>query len=168
VLADDQQPTTSMGMLRALLICIMSTILHSVIGHYIGEPLQTTVLSARHKVEAVKSQWPLFGVDSTVKIPRSKEQFSLGFEESYHQLSWIDTNNLGELRVTFVYSRSGDGVVASVSSQPRMKTINGEYSTHLVDVEYRWVEERPVNISSGCIVMFLATLVVSIWLALPS
>jgi hypothetical protein len=144
----------------------MSTIIRSVTSHYIGEPLQTTVLSARHKVEALKALWPLFGVDSTVKIPRSKEHFSLGFEENYHQLSWIDTNNLGKLRVTFLYSRSGDGVIASISSQPQMKTINEEYSTHLVDVEYWWLEDQPVSLSSGSIVMFLSTLVVSIWLAL--
>jgi hypothetical protein len=143
---------------------ILASTLSAVIGHYIGESLQTTVLSAHGKVEATKAQWPLFGVDSTVKIPRSQEKFSLGFEENYHQLSWFDTNNLGKLRVTFLYSRSGDGMIASVTSQPVMKTINEEYSTHHFDVEYRWVEEQPIGIASACIIMFLATLMVSLLL----
>jgi hypothetical protein len=145
---------------------IAQILLRPVIGHYIGEPLQTTVLSSEGKLEAMKAQRPLFGVDSNVKITRSKGKFSLGFEENHHQLPWLETMHLRKLRVTFVYSRSGDGLVASVSSQPMMKTTDEEHSPHQLDVEYRWVEELPVSISSGCIVMFLATFLVSLLLVL--
>jgi len=144
---------------------IIACALGIVFGHYVGEPLKTTILSSRGKFEATKAQWPLFGVDSSVKLPRSNERFSLGFEESYHQLSWIDTNNLGKLKITFFFSRSSDGIITSVFSHPVMKTIDEEYSTHHFDVEYRWEEEQPVFISSGCALMFLSTLVVSLYMA---
>ena len=67
-------------------------------SYYVGEHVDTTVFSAAGKTEALKAQRPLFGVDSSVTFPRSNDQFSLGFEEGFHQLSWFDPTNLGKLR----------------------------------------------------------------------
>lgn len=151
-----------MFILYHFFLCFFPT----VAAYHIGEPVHTTILSADANGEAVKSQRPLFGIDSAVTIPRSNEKISLGFEENYHQLSWVDTTNLSTLKVVFVYSRSGDGVISSVSAEPIMKEAHGEHSTHHMDVVYMWVEERPVGFHSGCTVMFLVTLVISLFLVL--
>lgn len=137
-------------------------------SYYVGEHVDTTVFSAAGKTEALKAQRPLFGVDSSVTFPRSNDQFSLGFEEGFHQLSWFDPTNLGKLRVTFIHSKSGDGAIHSVSSEPIMKNVHDEYSRHHIEIEYQWIEEQPVDLRAGCIVMFLVTLVLSVVLILQT
>jgi len=143
-------------------------------GYYVGESVDTTIYvsSGDHrKIEANKAQNPKFGMDTSVYLPRtvhSNERFSLGFEEGYHQLSWVDPVNLGKLRVIFMYTKSGDGVIHSVSSEPMMKYLHEDYHRNQLEIEYVWVEEHPVDPQAGSIVMFLGTLILSIALALQT
>ena len=138
-----------------------------VYGYYVGEPVDTVLFygtTTGIKKPALIAQRPLFGIDSTVTVPRDLDRFSLAFEDGYHQLSWLDVQNLGKLRVTFVHSKSGDGAIHAVFSQPIMKTLHEEYSRHHMEVEYLWIEEQPVDVLAGSLVMFLATLVLTLFL----
>jgi hypothetical protein len=98
-----------------------------------------------------------------VTFPWFSDRFSLGFEEGFHALPWIDGKNLGKLRVTFIYSKSGgDGAIHSVSSEPIMQSKDQESSNRQIEIEYQWKEEERGDIQSGASAMFLATLVVSV------
>lgn len=131
---------------------------HFVSSYYLGEHVDVTLVSINGGNEVLDKQKPLFGIDSTATFPRSRsnDRFSLSFAGGYHQLSWFDTSSLGKIRVTFVYSRSGDGTINSVSSEPVMRVMHDEYSTHNFEIEYAWIEEQPVDFDGGLFVMFLA------------
>jgi hypothetical protein len=158
---------TPVSLLRYLLLSL-ALLKGFVSSYYVGEHVDTTIFSMIGKTEALKAQRPLFGIDSSITFPRSNDRFSLGFEEGFHQLSWFDPTNLGKLRVTFVHSKSGDGAIHSVSSEPIMKNVHDEYSSHHIEIEYMWTEEAPVDLQTGSIVMFLATLVLSLGLILQT
>lgn len=155
-------------MIKAFSYYLIVILIPFVQAYYVGESIFTTLIERTGKSEASKAQSPKFAEDSSAFVPRTKDRFSLAFEEGYHQLPWFDTLNLGKVRVTFVYSKSGDGVIHSVSSEPVMKNLHDEYSRQQLEVEYVWVEEHPVDPQAGSIVMFLATLVLSVLLVLKS
>ncbi len=129
---------------------------------YLGERVDTSVVSISGGSEVLNKQRPLFGIDSIVAFPRShsNDRFSLNFAEGYHQLSWFDTSSLGKLRVTFVYSKSGDGVIHSVSCEPVMRVMHDDFSRHSIHIEYVWIEEQPVDYQAGSVFMLLTTLCV--------
>jgi hypothetical protein len=136
----------------------------SVFSYSIGEHIETSVFTITGGSEALSKQRPLFGVNSLVTFPRSRsnDRFSLSFAEGYHQLPWFDTSSLGKLRVSFVFSKSGDGVIHSVSSEPVMRVMHDDHSRHNIQIEYVWIEEQPVDFQSGLAVMFLATFLVAL------
>lgn len=139
-------------------------LLRSLVGaYYIGENIDTAIYSYSGKTEAGKALTPKFGIDSAVSFPnRGNEHFSIGFEEGFHRLPWFDLNDLGSIQVTFVFSTSGYGAIRTVSCEPVLKTSHDKYSGHQLDVNYIWVDENPVDPTSGAILMFLSTLVLSI------
>lgn len=102
---------------------------------------------------------PLFGISRTVKSEGISGRFSLAFDEGLHALPQVEGKNLETLVVTFLYSKSGNGVIHSVSAQTIYKSSAPPAE---IQIEYKWVEEEPVDIQSGATVMFLATLVVSV------
>lgn len=128
-------------------------------SYSIGEHIETSVFTITGGSEVLSKQRPLFGINSIVTFPRSRsnDSFSLSFAEGYHQLPWFDTSSLGKLRVTFVFSKSGDGVIHSVSSEPVMRVMHDDHSRHNIQIEYVWIEEQPIDFQSGLAVMFLAT-----------
>lgn len=131
-------------------------------AYFTGEHVDTMLHSTTGRSAALKAERPLFGLDSSVRIPRNNSRFSLSFEEGFHQLSWFDSTNLGKLRVSFIYSKSGEGAIHSVSSEPIMKSIHEQYSGRVLEIEYIWIEEAPIDLQSGAIVMLLGTLVLSL------
>jgi hypothetical protein len=137
--------------------------LSSLEAYRIGDAVDMTIQSVTSdRNDATRAQMPLFGLSNTVIFPRFIDRFSLGFEEGFHALPWIDGKNLGKLRVTFIYSKSGDGAIHSVSSEPIVQSKDEESPSGQIEVEYKWKEEEPVDIQSGASAMFLATLVVSV------
>lgn len=131
-------------------------------SYSIGEHIETSVFTITGGSEALGKQRPLFGINSVVTFPRSRsnDRFSLSFAEGFHHLPWFDTSSLGRLRVTFVFSKSGDGVIHSVSSEPIMRVMHDDHSRHNIQIEYVWIEEQPVDFQSGLAVMFMATFLV--------
>ena len=153
---------TTSALLAQILVCF-TFLIPGVRSYYSGESVDTIVYTQNGRLDSLKAQRPLFGLDSSSRFDRKKiTRLSLGFEEGFHQISYVDTTNLGKIRVRFVYSRSGAGAIHSVSSEPIAKSSNEQYSEENIEVEYIWVEEEPIDIQSGAIVMFAATLCVSI------
>lgn len=141
------------------LVFFVVCLLESVSSYSIGEHIETSVFTITGGSEALSKQRPLFGINSIVTFPRSRsnDRFSLSFAEGYHHLPWFDTSSLGKLRVIFLFSRSGDGVIHSVSSEPVMRVMHDDHSRHNIQIEYVWIQEQPVDFQSGLAVMFLAT-----------
>jgi hypothetical protein len=132
-------------------------------AYRIMDVVDATMYTRSFPVELLMASMPLFGVPRTVKIPRVLERFSLSFEEGLHSLPYIDGQSLETLQVTFIYSRSGEGRIHSVTSNairsPKGRPIDQKVP---INVEFIWVEEEAVNFNAGISVMFLATLVSSI------
>lgn len=158
----------SANILTYILVWI-SLLIPLVNGYYNGESVDTIVYSQTGRSDSLKAQRPQFGRDSSARFDRRKiQKLSLGFEEGFHQISYIDTTNLGRIRVSFVYSKSGAGAIHSVSAEPVMKNTHEQYSSTEIEVDYIWVEEEPVDIQSGSVIMFAATLFVSIMFLLQA
>jgi hypothetical protein len=126
-----------------------------------------TVISTRssNSIELLLNSRPLFGVPKTIQLARLPERFSMHFEEGLHSLPYVDGQTLEQLVVTFVYSRSGEGRIHSVTSKAvRTNAAGGGSGTKKtpIDIVFEWVEEEAVDLSSGTAVMFLAVMVVSI------
>ena len=72
---------------------------------------------------------------------------------------------LDKLLVNFVFSR---GVIHSVSSEPvyirknKLDSAKSAKGVGVLEIDYIWLEEEPVDIIMGASVMFLAALVTSI------
>jgi hypothetical protein len=113
-------------------------------------------------VDLMIANLPLFGISRKTELPRLQERFSLSFEEGLHTLSYIDGQTAETIRVTFIYSKSGEGRIHSVSSTVvRTKSRNFDPKLPIV-VQYEWIEEEPVDLNAGSSIMFLATLLLSI------
>lgn len=141
-------------------MCAVFT-MSSVHGYKSGDAIDTIIWSHSTARDATRAQMPSFGMATKVDFVQKRGRFSLGFQEGYHTLPYIESRNLEKLFVTFVYSRSGQGVIHSVSSTPTYVEEGGKSGEKII-VEYNWVEEEPVDIRSGATVMFLATLVASL------
>eukprot|EP00529_Nitzschia_sp_RCC80_P032185 CAMPEP_0113445502 /NCGR_PEP_ID=MMETSP0014_2-20120614/3220_1 /TAXON_ID=2857 /ORGANISM="Nitzschia sp." /LENGTH=220 /DNA_ID=CAMNT_0000336557 /DNA_START=268 /DNA_END=931 /DNA_ORIENTATION=- /assembly_acc=CAM_ASM_000159 len=134
--------------------------------------LVDAVVSTRSmtNIELLLNSRPLFGVPKTIQLARLPERFSMHFEEGLHSLPYVDGQTLEALVVTFVYSKSGDGRIHSVTSKAirtdagsaRMAATGGREEKKPIDVVFEWVEEEAVDLSSGTSIMFLAVMMVSI------
>ena len=134
--------------------------------------LVDAVISTRSmtNIELLLSSRPLFGVPKTIQLARLPERFSMHFEEGLHSLPFVDGQSLEKLIVTFVYSKSGEGRIHSVTSKAirtdggsaRMAVSGDREQAKSIDVVFEWVEEEAVDLSSGTSIMFLAVMMASI------
>lgn len=187
--------------MAAMLTTILThlLLLHAANAYFVGDHVDTIIyttsdssLFTTDRIEATVAQRPKFGIDSTVHIARTSansnpNSFSLGFEEGYHQLSWVDGSTVKTLRVTLRYSKSGQGHIHSVSSQPILWDTSSSSSssskttasmdaqrnrqrerTSTIEIQYIWIEQETVDIQSGAILMFLVTFVVSVFFFLQA
>lgn len=114
--------------------------------------------------DLMRHQMPVFGATTKSRFAERPLRFSLSFEEGLRPLPWVDTQNsmgqtLSNLEITFVYSKSGDGVIHSISSQPHYwnnPKIQG------FTVKYNWVEEEEVDPQSAMALMFMATFIATV------
>jgi hypothetical protein len=135
-------------------------------AYRVGDAVDTIVWTKAGAKDAMRSQMPLFGISNKINVPRFDGPFSFGFEEGLHSLPWMEAYEaryVEKMVVTFIFSTSGVGAIHSVSSEPVMRS-RVDKSDHPKEfqIEYKWVEEEPVDIQAGVGAMFLATLVLSI------
>lgn len=134
--------------------------------------LVDAVISTRSMttIELLLSSRPLFGVPKTIQLARLSERFSMRFEEGLHSLPFVDGQTLEKLIVTFVYSKSGEGRIHSVTSKAirtdggsaRIAAMGDREQKKPIDVSFEWVEEEAVDLSSGTSIMFLAVMMASV------
>lgn len=118
-------------------------------------------------IDLLMANQPLFGVTKTVHLPRLPERFSMSFDEGLHTLPYIDAAITERLVVTFVYSKSGNGRIHSVTSKAIVMSMKSATQRKFdpkreVEVLFDWVEEADVDFEAGMIVAFLVVFVVSI------
>jgi hypothetical protein len=132
-------------------------------AYRVGDAVDTVVWTKAGTTDAIRSQMPLFGISNKINVPRYNGPFSLGFEEGLHALPWMEAKYVEKLVVTFIFSKSGVGAIHSVSSEPVYRgRVDKSGNQNEFQIEYKWVEEEPVDIQAGAGAMFLATLVLSI------
>lgn len=122
--------------------------------------------------DALRSQMPKFGINTKVhfdmEIPddrRKYRTFTLLFEDGLRSIETRPFHNwrqetLERVVVKFVYSKSGKGMIHSVSSTGIYKA--SPASPGRFRVEYEWQEEEAVRLNVGSCVMFLAVFLSSI------
>jgi hypothetical protein len=146
--------------LACLWSCNFTTIQYTN-AYRVGDVVDTAMYTQAFPVDLLMANMPLFGLARKVKIPRTAQRFSLAFEEGLHSLPYLDGQRMETLKVTFIYSRSGEGRIHSVNYQVlgSNRAINAKIP---IDVEFEWIEEEAVNLDAGLSVMFAATLVASV------
>lgn len=152
-------------LLFATILCCTTLLQVAIVTAYrVGDVVETAMYTREFPVDLLMANRPLFGVRRTVKIPRTVQRFSLAFEEGgMHSLPYLDGQMLERLTVSFIYSRSGDGRIHSVTYEAhRSKNGRAINAKVPIDVEFEWIEEEAVNLDAGMSVIFMATLVASI------
>ena len=122
--------------------------------------------------DALRSQMPKFGINTKVHFEmdmhddgREYRTFALLFEDGLRSIETRPYQNrkresLDRVVIRFVYSKSGIGMIHSVSSTAVYKS-NPPVARRF-RVEYEWQEEEAVRLSVGSIVMYLAVFLSSI------
>ena len=132
-------------------------------AYKLGDAVDTIVLTDSNAEDALRSQMPLFGQPSTALFQgNTLTRFSLSFEDGIRPIPWVETidskgQTLERLEVTFIYSRSGEGAIYGISSNP----IYGASSDKFV-VQYNWVEQEVVDPMAAIIVMFVMVILASV------
>jgi len=179
--------TTSTRLLLALLStllflgCWCDTLL-AVDAYRIGDVVNTDIFLDSIQSDALRHQMPLFAVNSQTDIRVDEQQqrttpssFRLQFEDGLWTLPTAylqqkNEQNLEKIQVQFVYSNSGVGALHAVHSQAIYGTTGFSSSTspQSFAVEYEWIAEPAVHLTSGFTVMFLAVLLSSLYFLLAS
>jgi hypothetical protein len=141
-------------------------------AYRMGDAVDTDVSMDGFLWDALRSQMPKFGINTKVhfemEIPddsRRYSNFCLLFGDGLRSIETRPFHNwrkeyLERVIIGFVYSKSGTGVIHSVSSTAVYKptpTNAGRFR-----VEYEWQEEEAVRLTVGSAVMFLAVFLSSI------
>jgi hypothetical protein len=150
-------------------------------AYRIGDAVDTdVVLSSTHTTDALRSQMPKFGLRTRVQFAmetptgaknRAQQSWSLLFEDGLRRIPSSSYRNakgevLDQVVVTFVYSRSGFGMIHSVQSQAFYQ--RKDAVTENFQVVYEWIEEEPVRLMNGHLVMFFVVFVSSIIILLQT
>jgi hypothetical protein len=127
-------------------------------AYRLGDAVDTIMWTKNESNTMKRAEMPMFGEFSRATIDIKEGLFSFGFEDGLHMLPWIEAKDLKKIVVTFVFSKSGDGAIHSVSTSME----RGTSEENSFAIEYRWVEEAPVELQAGVCVMLLASLVASV------
>jgi hypothetical protein len=131
-------------------------------AYRVGDAVDTDVRTNLGTEDALRNQMPVFGVDSTTTFHLDGvSKFSLSFEEGLRPLPFMDTKGgrLEKVSVTFVYSRSGDGTIHTITSTAEYSNTPHKKGFR---VHYEWVEEELVDIVGASAVMFMATFLATV------
>lgn len=138
---------------RCLLVAIVSVA--CVQAYKIGDTVDGILWNGEDFNSMKRAQMPLFGQSSVATFERRKGSLSFGFEDGMHMVPWIETEDLERLVVTFVFSKSGQGAIESMSTS----ATRGQSSSDDIVVEYQWVEEIPASPQEGACAMLLGSLI---------
>ena len=128
-------------------------------AYRLGQVVDTFLRTDERTHDVMRNQMPTFGASSSAYFAERPQQFSMSFEEGMRPLNWVNTKTgdgrmLESLDITFVFSRSGDGVIHAISCKPMYtRTEQPEGFT----VRYLWVEEEEVDPQAGMAMMFLVS-----------
>ena len=193
-------------MIRLLLLLLLAVV--PLRAYRMGEDIDTKVsVSSSPYKDVLRSQAPMFGIPTQSRFPvtavvkqdtddddatatatttRQPASISLSFEYGLWALPNIPVldsrgRTLESVVVTFVYSRSGNGAIHSVTSQANYIYYNQQQakkktnhrldeeqqqqqqqSPETVSVSYQWIEEHEVQTTAGQTVMYLIVFVASI------
>ena len=164
--------------LVALVLVVVMTFGAFGAAYRVGDDVDTELsIDGSPPSDVLRSQMPYFGVSSTAnfQIKPTSHIFDRKIALSFLDGLWglpttYLTNSRGEglvsILVTFVFSKSGSGVIHSVSSVPTYSSEgNDSYS---VRVEYKWVEEEDIYVNAGQAIMFMLTFFVGAFLLIAS
>mmetsp|Transcript_213 Transcript_213/g.288 ORF Transcript_213/g.288 Transcript_213/m.288 type:complete len:192 (-) Transcript_213:2592-3167(-) len=131
-------------------------------AYRVGDAIRMTYQTPTETLDVLRVQRPLFGISSYTKFDvEDVKRFSLVFEDGIRPLPWIDiaqgSRYLNEVKITLVYSKSGDGTIEHISSQ----TTYSNDPSQMFSVKYEWVEEAPVDLAIGVGIMMLLTIISS-------
>lgn len=144
-------------------------------AYRLGDAVDTDVAMDGFLWDALRSQMPKFGINTKVyfemDLPddgREYRTFALLFEDGLrsietrpYQKTW-SKEYLERVNIKFIYSKSGTGMIHSVSSTAVYKSNPSATGARRFRVEYEWQEEEAVRLAVGSIVMFLAVFISSI------
>jgi hypothetical protein len=152
-----------------LITTILVLLAVSLDAYRVGDAVDTIVRTDASAEDALRSQMPLFGKTSSALFSgATPKRFSLSFEEGLRPIPWVETadskgQTLERLDVTFVYSRSGEGAIYGISSEPKYGS-----SADTFLVQYNWVEEEEVNPRAASAVMFAVVFLASVVMLISS
>ena len=132
-------------------------------AYQMGDVVDTAV-STRSKIsiDLLMGNQPKFGIRKISHLPRLPERFSLSFEEGLHTLPYFDGQSLEQLFVTFIYTKSGQGRIESVTSKAIHSKQQKFDKNRQIEVIFDWVEEESVDVVAGLTFLFLVSFIVSI------
>lgn len=160
--------------LRRILTCLILcwSALRKSWAYRQGDPVDTDVQTDGLLWDPARSQMPRFGIKTKVYFDmqspddeRVYRTFSLLFEDGLRSIETRPYQNrhkeyLDRIVVKFIYSKSGTGMIHSVSSTAVYRS--HPVAAHRFRVEYEWQEEEAVRLTVGAIVMLLAVFLSSI------
>jgi hypothetical protein len=154
-------------------------------AYHIGDAVDTDVSMDGKLWDALRSQMPRFGVKTKVHFDMGSpdndsdttnshendevkyhRSFALLFEDGLRSIETWPYQNwkkqyLDRIVIKFIYSKSGTGMIHSVSSSAVYKSTSSS-PTHKFRVEYEWQEEEAVRLTVGSTLMLLAVFLASI------
>lgn len=141
-------------------------------AYRMGDAVDTDVSMDGFLWDALRSQMPKFGINTKVHFEmdmpddtREYRTFALLFEDGLRSIETRPYQNwkresLERVVIKFIYSKSGTGMIHSVSSSAVYKA-NPPVARRF-RVEYEWQEEEAVRLTVGMVVMMLAVFLSSI------
>mmetsp|Transcript_1149 Transcript_1149/g.1575 ORF Transcript_1149/g.1575 Transcript_1149/m.1575 type:complete len:188 (-) Transcript_1149:164-727(-) len=135
-------------------------------AYRVGDAIPMTYQTPSEHLDVLRVQRPLFGVSTSAKFDvEDAKRFSLVFEDGIRPLPWIDIQQgarwLESVKITYVYSKSGEGTIEHMSSQTTYAHARKDQGKKFI-VDYEWIEEAPVDLTVGAGIMMLLTTLASL------
>jgi len=162
----------------ALVVLLFQSLANNARAYQTGDPIGLLLRTQSGTQDALRSQMPLFGVETTTtlkligtaSIDESREKLSValtfGTGADSKSLPWVDVRDvsgtsrmLTELEVTFVYA---EGTIRSISQSATFAPLSDSIGNQKFAIHYRWVEEAGVDLDSGIWGMFVSVLIASL------
>jgi hypothetical protein len=159
-------------------------------AYRVGDVVETELsIDSWPSSNVLRSQMPVFGVSTRaqfqIKKPtttsdessdrRLARKAALSFQDGLWGLPTIFLTNsrgsgLQKLMVVFLYSKSGNGVIHSVSCVPKYPDGDSDVATQdgVFRVEYKWVEEEEVDLNAGQAIMLLVSFLAGVFILVAS
>jgi hypothetical protein len=158
-----------------LVVLLFLSLVNNIRAYQAGDPVGLLLRTQSGTQDALRSQMPLFGVETTTTLKitgtassdESREKLSValtfGTGADSKSLPWVDVRDSGrmltELEVTFVYA---EGIIRSISQSASFAPLSDSVGNQKFAVQYKWVEEAGVDLDSCMWGMFVSVLIASL------